>query len=132
MMAVAGTFGLSTIGQIAVVVHDLPRAVAFYRDMLGMRLLFEAPPKMAFFDCGGIRLMLSLPETPEFDHAASVIYYKVDDIRTAHAALRGRGVSFDGEPHVVARLPAHDLWMAFCRDPEGNVLALMSEVRKAA
>ena len=130
-MSAQSGFGLSQIGQIAVNVKDLDRAVAFYRDALGMRPLFQVP-KLAFFDCGGIRLMLSLPETPEFDHAASVIYYKVDDIRTAHAALRGRGVSFDGEPHVVARLPAHDLWMAFCRDPEGNVLALMSEVRKAA
>jgi len=129
-MSAQSGFGLSQIGQIAVNVKDLDRAVAFYRDALGMRPLFQVP-KLAFFDCGGIRLMLSLPETPEFDHAASVIYYKVDDIRTAHAALRGRGVSFDGEPHVVARLPAHDLWMAFCRDPEGNVLALMSEVRKA-
>ncbi len=130
-MSAQSGFGLSQIGQIAVNVKDLDRAVAFYRDALGMRPLFQVP-KLAFFDCGGIRLMLSLPETPEFDHAASVIYYKVDDIRAAHAALRGRGVSFDGEPHVVARLPAHDLWMAFCRDPEGNVLALMSEVHKAA
>ncbi len=129
-MSAQSGFGLSQIGQIAVNVKDLDRAVAFYRDALGMRPLFQVP-KLAFFDCGGVRLMLSPPETPEFDHAASVIYYKVDDIRAAHAALRGRGVNFDGEPHVVARLPAHDLWMAFCRDPEGNVLALMSEVRKA-
>ncbi len=132
MTAVAGTFGLSTIGQIAVVVHDLPRAVAFYRDTLGMRLLFEAPPKMAFFDCGGIRLMLSLPEKPEFDHPGSILYYKVDDIKAAPAALRERGARFEGEPHVVGQLPAHDLWMAFCRDSEGNLLALMSEVRRAA
>ncbi len=121
-------FGLDRIGQISVNVKDLNRAVEFYRDVLGMRPLFQVP-KLAFFDCGGIRLMLSPPETPEFDHAASVIYYKVDDIQAAHAALRGCGVPFDGEPHLIARMPDHELWMAFCRDPEGNVLALMSEVR---
>ena len=129
MTAVTGTFsGLSRIGQIAVVVHDLPRAVAFYRDTLGMRYLFDAPPKMAFFDCGGIRLMLSLPETAEFDHPGSIIYYSVDDIHAAAAVLESRGAAFDSPPHVVARLPHADLWMAFCRDPDRNVLAMMSEV----
>jgi methylmalonyl-CoA/ethylmalonyl-CoA epimerase len=128
MTAVAGTFGLSTIGQIAVVVHDLPRAVAFYRDTLGMRLLFEAPPKMAFFDCGGIRLMLSLPETPDYDHPSSLIYYKVDDIQQAAAVLQARDVVFDSPPHLIAQLPHADLWMAFLRDADRNPVALMSEV----
>jgi catechol 2,3-dioxygenase-like lactoylglutathione lyase family enzyme len=131
MTAAAGTFsGLARIGQIAVVVHDLARATAFYRDILGMRFLFEAPPKMAFFDCSGIRLMLSLPENAEFDHPASVIYYTVDDIHAAAAALESRGVAFEGPPHVVARLPHADLWMAFLRDPDRNLLALMSEVTR--
>jgi catechol 2,3-dioxygenase-like lactoylglutathione lyase family enzyme len=129
MTAVAGQFGLSTIGQIAVNVHDLPRAVAFYRDTLGMRLLFEAPPKMAFFDCGGVRLMLSLPETAEYDHPASIIYYKVDDIQQAAAVLQGRGVPFDSAPHLIAKLPHADLWMAFLRDVDGNPVGLMSEVK---
>ena len=120
-------FGLSRIGQIAVVVHDVPRAVAFYRDTLGMRFLFDAPPKMAFFDCGGIRLMLSLPEGAEFDHPGSIIYYGVEDIHAAAAALTARGVVFDTAPHIVARLPHADLWMGFFRDPDGNVLAVMSE-----
>ena len=130
-MTAESRFGLDRIGQIAVNVKDLDRATAFYRDVLGMRPLFQVP-KMAFFECGGIRLMLSLPEKPEFDHPGSILYYKVDDIKAAHAALRGRGAPFEGEPHVVAQLPAHDLWMAFCRDSEGNLLALMSEVRRAA
>ncbi|OLD64757.1 MAG: glyoxalase [Acidobacteria bacterium 13_1_40CM_2_68_5] len=130
-MTTESRFGLDRIGQIAVNVKDLDRATAFYRDALGMRPLFQAP-RLAFFDCGGIRLMLSLPEKPEFDHPGSILYYKVDDIKAAHTALRGRGVPFEGEPHVVAQLPAHDLWMAFCRDSEGNLLALMSEVRRAA
>jgi len=130
-MTTESRFGLDRIGQIAINVKDLERATAFYRDALGMRPLFQAP-RLAFFDCGGIRLMLSPPEKPEFDHPGSILYYEVDDIKAAHTALRGRGVPFEGEPHVVAQLPAHDLWMAFCRDSEGNLLALMSEVRRAA
>src|SRR6266566_4394712 len=89
-MTTESRFGLDRIGQIAVNVKDLDRATAFYRDVLGMRPLFQVP-KLAFFDCGGIRLMLSLPEKPEFDHPGSILYYKVDDIKAAHAALRGRG-----------------------------------------
>jgi len=122
--------GLSQIGQIAVNVHDLDRAVAFYRDVLGMRFLFQAPPKLAFFDCGGVRLMLSPPEEAEFDHPGSILYYKVDDIQAAWAALRERGADLRGEPHLIAKMPDHDLWMGFLRDTEGNTLALMSEMRK--
>ena len=121
--------GISQIGQIAVIVHDLDRAVAFYRDVLGLRFLFQAPPKMAFFDCGGVRLMLSPPEEAEFDHPGSVLYYKVDDIHGAWAALREGGADLRHEPHLLAKMPDHDLWMAFFRDTEGNTLALMSEVR---
>jgi methylmalonyl-CoA/ethylmalonyl-CoA epimerase len=130
MTAVAGPFGLTRIGQIAVTVRSLPRAVAFYRDILGMRLLFEAPPAMAFFDCAGIRLMLSEPEAAKGEQFSSVIYYTVDDIQAAAAELQGRGVTFEGPPHIVARLPHADLWMAFLRDPDANLLALMSEVTR--
>ena len=119
---------LGRIGQIAVNAHDLSRAVAFYRDTLGMRLLFEVPT-MAFFDCAGIRLMVGTPSAPVFDHPASIIYYRVDDIEAAHQVLVERGVTFHEPPHVAARLPDHDLWLAFFRDTEKNVLALMSEVR---
>ena len=121
------SFGLGKIGQIAVNAHDLKKMTAFYRDTLGMKFIFEAP-NMAFFDCDGVRLMLSGPERPEFDHASSVIYFKVSDIRVAHRELAGRSVRFEGEPHLIARMPTHELWMAFFRDPENNVLALMSEV----
>lgn len=117
------------IGQIAIVVQDIDRAVAFYRDALGLRLLFQAPPKLAFFDCGGVRLMLDVPEEEEFKHPASILYYKVEDIRATWATLRERGVEFRDEPHMVARMPDHELWMTFFRDTEGNTLALMSEVR---
>ncbi len=117
----------STIGQIAVNVHDLSGAVIFYRDILGMRFLFETP-SMAFFDVNGVRLMLGKPEKPEFDHPASIIYYKVTDLRETHKALVAKGVTFEAEPHLVARMPDHELWMAFFRDLDGNFLALMSEL----
>jgi methylmalonyl-CoA/ethylmalonyl-CoA epimerase len=117
------------IGQISMTAHDLPRAVAFYRDTLGLTFLFEAPPKMAFFDCGGIRLMVGVPEEKEFDHPGSVLYFKVDDIRAVYTVFQERGVSFRTEPHLVAKMPDHELWMAFFQDSEGNTLALMSEVR---
>jgi methylmalonyl-CoA/ethylmalonyl-CoA epimerase len=130
MMSADRTPGLETIGQIALNVHEIPRAVAFYRDTLGLKFLFEVP-RMAFFDCGGVRLMLGLPEKPEFDHPASVLYYKVRDIEASCGLLRERGVAFEGEPHLIARLPDHDLWMAFFRDPDRNLLALMCEKPKA-
>ena len=119
---------LSTIGQIALVVKDLPRAVAFYRDVLGMTFLFQAPPALAFFDCGGIRLMLAPPEG-EFDRAGSVLYFKVEDIDATYADLRARSVDFLGAPHMIAKMPDYELWMAFFRDGEGNTLALMHEKR---
>lgn len=118
---------LSSIGQLSVTVHDVDRAVAFYRDKLGLTFLFEAPPKMAFFDCGGLRLMLAVPEKAEFDHPSSVIYFRVDDIEATHETLSGRGVEFEGPPHAVHKTEQHELWMAFLRDSEGNLLALMSE-----
>lgn len=122
----SAAFGLSQIGQIALNVHDLERAIAFYRDKLGMKHLFTVP-KMAFFECGGIRLMLGLPEKPEFDHPSSIIYFNVDDIQAAFGTLSSRGVLFEGKPHLVAKMPTHDLWMAFFRDSENNLFALMSE-----
>jgi methylmalonyl-CoA/ethylmalonyl-CoA epimerase len=122
---------LTRIGQIAINVRDLQRAVAFYRDTLGMRFLFQAPGGLAFFDCGGVRLMLGVAEKPEFAHPASVLYYAVDDIARAHETLKGRGVTFLDEPHLIARMPDHELWMTFFRDSEENVLALMEERGRA-
>ncbi len=119
---------LSRIGQIFVSVHDLDRAIAFYRDMLGMKFLFQAPPNMAFFDCDGIRLMLGVADRPELDHPASIIYYKVDDIERVYGIFKARGVEFVVKPHLVAPMPTYDLWLADFRDSEGNLLALMSEV----
>lgn len=118
---------LAAIGQIALTVRDLDAAVTFYRDALGIAFLYRFPG-LAFFDCAGVRLMLSEPEG-EFEQAASVLYFRVADIQEAVAELRGRGVRFMDEPHLIARMPDHDLWMAFFRDLDDNQLALMSEVR---
>lgn len=124
-----GNFGLDQIGQIAVPVSDIDRAVAFYRDTLGMRFLFQAPPGLGFFDCAGVRLMLDAPAKAA-GLQSSVIYYKVPDLQAAFETLSARGVTFEAKPHLLARLPDHELWMAFFRDPDGNLLALMSEVRQ--
>jgi methylmalonyl-CoA/ethylmalonyl-CoA epimerase len=120
---------LSTIGQIAIQVRQVERAVQFYRDRLGMRFLFQAPPGLAFFDAGGVRLMLSRPEGDA--GGTSVLYFKVDDIHRAVETLRGRGVRFTDEPHLIAKMDTHDLWMAFFKDSEDNTMALMSEVARS-
>ena len=121
--------GLKRIGQIAVSVSNLERAVAFYRDTLGLKFLFQAPPGLAFFMCGDVRLMLALPEKDQAAKMSSVIYYLVDDIKAEFKTLRDKGAKEEGEPHLIARLPDHELWMAFFRDPDDNMFALMSEVR---
>jgi methylmalonyl-CoA/ethylmalonyl-CoA epimerase len=119
---------IERIGQIAVIAQDVPRATAFYRDTLGLKFLFEAPG-LAFFDCGGVRLMLSKPEGEGTANHTSIIYYKVEDIRAAHRVLEERGAEFVSPPHPVAKLPDHELWLAVLKDTEGNLLSLMSEVR---
>jgi methylmalonyl-CoA/ethylmalonyl-CoA epimerase len=119
--------GITRIGQIAINVYDVNRATAFYRDTLGLRHLFTAG-QLAFFDCAGVRLMLSPPEKPEFDHPSSILYFAVPDIGAAHRRLLQNGVHFEDEPHMIARMPDHDLWMTHFHDSERNLLAMMSEV----
>jgi len=131
MSAASAGIGVTRIGQIAINVYDVDRATAFYRDILGLHLLFTAGG-MAFFDCGGIRLMLARPEKPEFDHPSSILYLTVPDIMAAHQRMAESGAQFEDKPHVVARMPSHDLWMTFFHDSERNVLALMSEVPRTA
>jgi len=131
MNSPAADIGIVRLGQIAINAHDIERATAFYRDTLGLPLLFTAG-KLAFFDCGGVRLMISLPEKAEFDHPSSILYFSVTDIAAAHRQLVAQGVRFEAEPHIVARMPAYDLWMAFFRDSEENFLALMNETPHAA
>ena len=128
MSTTLGQLGITNVGQIAVNAHDVQRAVAFYRDVLGLPYLFEIP-NAAFFQCGPVRLMLGKAEKPEFDHPASILYYQVGDIHAAHEGLKAAGVRIEHEPGLIAKMPDHDLWMMFFRDTENNVLALMSEVR---
>jgi len=122
--------GITRLGQIAINARDVDRATVFYQDVLGLKLLFKAPPSLAFFDCGGVRLMLDHAEKPEHDHLSSVLYFSVPDIQSAHGKLKESGVRFEDEPHVIAKMPLHDLWMTFFRDSESNLLALMSEVAR--
>lgn len=126
----ANGIGISRLGQVAVNAKDVARAAAFYEEKLGLKLLFKAPPGLAFFDCGGVRLMLDRAEKPEFDHPSSILYFSVPDIQAAYGKLKNSGVRFEDEPHVITRMPTHDLWMTFFRDSENNLLALMCEVAR--
>jgi catechol 2,3-dioxygenase-like lactoylglutathione lyase family enzyme len=129
MKAETSEAGLNEIGQVALTITDLDRAVAFYKDILGLKHLFSAPPGLAFFAAGNLRLMLSLPETSDAEKFSSVLYFKVADIEKVHGLLVSRGVQFEAAPHLVAKMPDHELWMAFFRDPDRNLLALMCEKR---
>ena len=132
MNASATAIEITRLAQIAINAKNVERAATFYQDMLGLKLLFKAPPGLAFFDCGGVRLLLERAEKPEFDHPSSILYFAVPDIKAAHARMKGNGVRFEDEPHMIAKMPTHDLWMTFFRDSEDNLLALMSEVAHAA
>ena len=121
---------LGEIGQIALHVDDLDRATNFYRDTLGMQHLFSVPGQFSFFQCGAIRLMLGRPEQSGERSKNALIYFRVADIEAAHGTMTERGVEFGQQPHVVAEMPDHTLWMARFEDGEGNTLLLMSEVRK--
>jgi methylmalonyl-CoA/ethylmalonyl-CoA epimerase len=120
---------LKEIGQIAFTISDLDKAVAFYRDVLGLKHLFSAPPGLAFFAAGTVRLMLSQCEDANSEKFSSALYFKVSEIEKVHEALISRGVKFEAAPHFVAKMPDHELWMAFFRDPDQNLLALMCEKR---
>jgi len=118
----------ATISQLLIPIEDLEKGVAFYRDVLGLPLLFEAPPQMAFFNCGGIRLLVGVVPPGKTAQRGSAIYFQVTDIHAVHFSLNGKGVAFKAEPHLVNRTPKSELWLAEFTDPDGNQLALMSEV----
>ena len=128
-MTGVATSRLSSIGQIAMPVRELARGVEFYRDRLGLTFLFQAPPGLAFFQCGNTRLMVEVPGEEEFRRPGSILYFNVDDIDAAFRELRERGVVFRDEPHLIAKMPDHELWMTFFNDGEGNTHALMQERR---
>jgi methylmalonyl-CoA/ethylmalonyl-CoA epimerase len=117
---------LEKIGQIAITVDDLPRARDFYQNTLGMKFLFDAG-HLAFFKCGDIRLMLSTPDKPG-PRGGTILYFHVADIHATYTALKGRGVSFIDEPHLIAKMPDHDLWMVFLHDTEANTIGIMCEI----
>lgn len=114
------------IGQIAVPVEDVERSLRFYRDVLGLPFLFQAPG-LAFFDGGGVRIMISQPEGDEAVYPP-LLYYRTGDLAGAHAHLGSRGVPVVSEPHVVHRDDRHELHMGFYRDPDGHLFGLMQEV----
>ena len=119
----------SRIGQIAVVCKNVARASTFYRDVLGLRHLFDAGPNLSFFDCGGTRLMLTTAERPQDDHLSSILYYFVENIEGVQSELESKGVHFTNAAHLVAKMPDHELWLSEFSDSEGNALALMEEKR---
>ena len=120
---------LSAIGQIAVIVSDVEKALAFYRDALGLEFLFGAGPELAFLNAGGIRLMLSTPQGAGSVGNNSILYFKVTDIEAAYATIVARGAVSEREPQLVTKMPDHELWIGFLRDPDGNLVGVMEEKR---
>jgi methylmalonyl-CoA/ethylmalonyl-CoA epimerase len=131
MSAAAASMAIQNIGQISINVKNVERATAFYRDVLGLKLLFTVPG-MAFFDCGGVRLMLGKASSPEYDHPSSILYFRVADIQAGYQGLVARGVEIVASPRLIAPMTDHDLWMTAFKDGEGNVHQLMSEVPRMA
>jgi methylmalonyl-CoA/ethylmalonyl-CoA epimerase len=121
----------ATVGQLLIPVEDLDRAIPFYRDTLGLRFLFAAPPQMSFFQAGGVRLLVGVPEAGQPRQRGSMVHFQVPDLHAVFRTLEARGVTFGAAPHVVHRTPATELWLAEFRDPDGNQLALMSEMPRA-
>lgn len=122
----------ATLAQVMIPVQDFDRGVAFYRDVLGVPFLFAAPPQMAFFACGSVRLLVGVPPAGPPAPRGGALYFEVPDIHAVHATLRAQGVAFAAEPHRVHRTPTSELWLAEFRDPDGNALALMANVATGA
>ena len=115
------------VGQIAVAVSDIKRSVEYYKNILGLQLLFEVPSGIAFFNCGGTRLMLTVKKGDDKDHKTSVIYYKVKNIHDAEKAITDKGIKFIRSPELAAKMPDHELWIGFLRDPDDNLIGIMDE-----
>jgi predicted enzyme related to lactoylglutathione lyase len=120
---------LSEIRQIAITVSDVGTALPFYRDVLGLTFLFSPSPNLAFLAAGGVRLMLSTPQGAGAVGCNSILYFKVSDIAATYAAILERGAKNERAPQIAARLPDHELWLAFIRDPDGNLVGLLEEKR---
>lgn len=120
------------VAQLLIPVDDFDKGVAFYRDVLGLPFLFAAPPQMAFFNCSGVRLLVAGPLPGQKAQRGSTVYFQVADIRAVYSSLKDKAVRFTAEPHIVHRTPGSELWLAEFEDPDGNHLALMSEVALGA
>lgn len=120
---------LSTIGQIALTVRDVSVSLPFYRDVLGLKFLFAPGPNLAFLAAGSVRLMLTTPQGHGEPGKNSILYFKVDDLAATHAAIVARGAKNERDPQLTAKMPDHELWIGFIRDPDENLIGLMSEVR---
>ena len=121
--------GVSDIGQIAITVGDVAKATVFYRDVLGLKFLFPAGPNLAFLAAGSVRIMLSTPQGHGEVGKNSILYFKVADVVGAPAAIVARGATSERVPQLTAKMPDHELWMGFVRDPDGNLVGLMEERR---
>jgi predicted enzyme related to lactoylglutathione lyase len=120
---------LSNIRQIAITVSDVGAALPFYRDVLGLTFLFSPAPNLAFLETGGVRIMLSTPQGAGTVGHNSILYFAVTDIAATHAAIVERGAKNERTPQLTARMPDHELWASFVRDPDGNLIGLMEEKR---
>lgn len=118
----------ATVGQLLIPVENLESAIEYYRDTLGLRYLFSAPPQMSFFQCGDVRLLVGVPEAGQRRERGSAVYFRVPDIHAVYATLKERGVEFGAEPKLIHKTTTSELWLAEFRDPDGNQLALMSEI----
>lgn len=118
---------LATIRQVAITVSDVAKALDFYHDLLGLNLLFQAGPNLAFLDADGIRIMLTTPQGAGAVGANSILYFRADNIETVHRMLVEAGAQIERAPALAAKLPDHDLWTGFLRDPDGNIVGLMEE-----
>jgi predicted enzyme related to lactoylglutathione lyase len=118
---------LSEIRQVAITVSDISAALLFYRDVLGLTFLFSPAPHLAFLAAGSVRLMLSTPQGAGTIGHNSILYFKVTDIAATHAAIVARGAENERAPQLTAKMPDHELWSAFVRDPDGNLVGLMEE-----
>jgi methylmalonyl-CoA/ethylmalonyl-CoA epimerase len=124
---------LSRIRQIALPVREVTEAKQFYRDILGLRHLFDAPPGLSFFDCGGVQLMLAGPagQGKDGDQQHAVLFYDVADIKGTHAKIKSSGAKSLEEPRVIARMNGREIWVSSVSDGQGNVVGLMSDVAEA-
>ncbi len=119
---------IESIGQVAIAVSSIERALPFYNGVLGLNLLFKVPPNLAFLECGGVRIMLTTLQGEERDHNTSVLYYKVANLESAVKDLKNKNVNFVREPQFTAKMSDHELWQGFIRDPDENLIGIMAEL----